>query len=120
MNNSNIIKCKHGTEIPVLISKNSSVNYHDLPCCGVCIEFKNRLLEYEGWDIFSLNYIDNNKRIVYYTSFAKYNYSDDFIMDVIHVDANKILLQINWANLKFSAQKQFDVLYKIYENLIFE
>lgn len=113
-------KCKHGTEISVLISKNSSVNYYNLPCCGVCIEFKNRLLEYEGWDIFSLNYIENNlKRIISYNSFGKYNHSN-FTMYVFYTNANKILFQINWDDIKFSAQKQFDVLYKVYENLIFE
>jgi len=111
-------KCKHDTEIPVLISENSSMNYHNLPCCRICIEFKNRPLEYEGWYIFSLNSIDNKaNRIISYNSFGKYNHSD-FTMYVFYSNPNKIV--INWADLKFSAQKQFDFLYKIYENLIFE
>lgn len=115
-------KCKHGTEIPILISKKYSIEYHNLTCCGVCIEFTSRPLlyvEHEGWDIFSLNSIDNNlKKVVYYSYFGKYNCSNNFIMYVIYNNSNKI--GINWADIKFSAQKQFDVLYKVYENLIFE
>lgn len=112
----NTIICKHGNKFEI---ESFSDKFSNIDCCGFTIEptdDSHESFSRKFWFIYSLNNLECRRdRIIIFDMWFYNEKEKEFGYIAIHKLKEKIKIEEDLN----TAQKQFDYLSKIYDNLIF-